>query len=147
MAIVNDTSLDASISTQRIVLCLNLRRFSHLGLFKHRFHPQISMFNPQREKWVSLSKPPRSDRRANPPTPQSGDRPPGALPVLAGGAGVRGLVGVARVLRLVVHVVSGGGRRRAGLAGPSPSAQLTLALGDGPGGEDQRQLEQVDRAS
>ena len=75
--------------------------------------------------------------------------------MLAGGAGVRGLVGVARVLRLVVHV-SGAGRR-ADLAGPSPSstgraalragsAQLALALGDGLGGEGQGQLEQVNLA-
>lgn len=68
-----------------------------------------------------------------------------------------GLVRVARVLRLVVHV---SGRRRAGFANPSSpssssapraplladSSQLALALGDGLGGEGQGQLEQVNLA-
>lgn len=68
--------------------------------------------------------------------------------MFAGAPGVRGLVGVARVLRLVVHVSAAG--RRADLSGPSPSttgsAQLALALSDGLGGECQGQLEQVNFA-
>lgn len=74
--------------------------------------------------------------------------------MLAGAPGVGGLVRVARVLRLVVHV---SGRRRAGCASPASSSspcaplltdssQLALALGDGPGGEGQGQLEQVNLA-
>lgn len=69
-------------------------------------------------------------------------------PVLPRVAGVRGLVGVARVLRLVVHVRG----RWAGFApvGPSSpravlpgSAQLTLAVADGLGGEGQWQAEEL----
>ena len=77
-------------------------------------------------------------------------------PVLAGGPGVRGLVRVSRVLRLVVHVSDW---RWADFASPdsssssssssprdavlSDSSQLGLTLRDGLGGESQRKLEQV----
>ncbi len=78
-------------------------------------------------------------------------RPVLYVPVLAGASGVGGLVWVARVLRLVVHV---SGRRWAGFTSPASSSspraalladssQLALALGDGLGGESQGQLQQV----
>lgn len=79
-------------------------------------------------------------------------RHPANLPVLAGALGVGRLVRVARVLRLVVHV---SGRQWAGLTSPASSSsasssasssQLTLAFGDGFGGECEGQLEQVNLA-
>lgn len=68
-------------------------------------------------------------------------------PVLSGASGMGGLVWVARVLRLVVHV---SGRRWAGFTSPASSrraalladaSQLVFALGDGLGGESQGQFE------
>lgn len=75
------------------------------------------------------------------------------LPVFAGASRVGGLVRVARILRLVVHV---SGRRRAGLMSPAASSssrratllthssQLALAFRDGLAGEHEGQLQQVD---